>query len=89
MDIEMDAEPDIGMESESDDDSKSSGGMCLRVATVANSKFFGPKDFRGFPASQDFKMLSSSNPMNSWTELKRCKPESVNSWCDYETLLLL
>ena len=54
----------------------------VRVATVANSKNFNPKDFEMVPGTSPFMLLSSSNPKNSWTELKKCKPELVNAWCD-------
>ena len=63
-------------------------GQHLRVATVANSKFFNPKDF---PDSTDFALLpfSKSQTTNFWMTLKGLRPEAVYLWYDFETLLEL
>ena len=79
----MDNEEDL-----SDDLYDVSSGPYLRVATVANSKFFKTKDF---PDSADFTLLpfSGLKPTNLWTTLKVLKPDAVNTWYDFETLLVL
>ena len=60
----------------------------LQVETVANSRFFNPKDF---PDSTDFMLLpfSKSQTTNFWMTFKGLRPEAVNLWYDFETLLEL
>lgn len=61
---------------------ESDGGLC--VATVANSKFYNTTDIE---RSKDYKLMTSSSA-ELWPILKQCKPEDVNLWCDFETLLV-
>lgn len=63
----------------------------LRVATVANSKFYISKDFERAPAAAQFTLLSSPDPeiLTLWAKLKQCKSEDVVSWCDFDSLGLI
>ena len=91
---------DTGMESEemelssdfyddSSDLNNNLAGAYLRVATVANSRFYQSKDFKGVPDSVDFKSLTPDSETSLWMDLRKCKPEDVCLWCDSETLLVL
>ena len=64
---------DIEEELLSDDLYNVSAGQHLWVATVANSRFFNPKDF---PDSTDFMLLPFSKPQttNFWMTLKGLRP---------------
>jgi hypothetical protein len=73
MDMETELSPDFY---------EDSTGPFLQVATVANSKFFVAENFE---PSANFMLLSSSNG-ELWALLKRCKPEDVIIWCDFDTL---
>ena len=79
---------DIEEELLSNESYDASASQHLRVATVANSRFFNPKDF---PDSTDFTLLpfSKSQTMNFWMTLKGLRPEAVYLWYDFETLLEL
>jgi hypothetical protein len=64
----------------------------LRVATVANSKFYSSKSFEATPAAA-FTILSASDPQAetlTWAKIKQRKPENVIlSWCDVDSLGLI
>ena len=65
-----------------------SAGQHLQVATVANFRFFNPKDF---PDSTDFTLLPflKSQTTNFWMTLKGLRPEAVYLWYNFETQLEL
>jgi hypothetical protein len=64
-------------------------GPYLRVAAVANSKFYFPKDFETAPAASPFTLLSSSETRTLWAKLKQCKPEDVIRWYNFDSLGLI
>ena len=64
-------------------------GSNLRVATVANSKFYSTKDFETALAASQFKLLSSSESRTLWAKLRQCEPEDVILWYDFDSLGLI
>jgi len=66
-----------------------SGGENLRVAAVANSKFYLEKDFAKVPDTTHFTLFSSSSEnWKQWEELKNREAEDVNLWYDFDSLLV-
>jgi hypothetical protein len=59
-------------------------GSYLRVATVANSKFYSAKDFEKAPNSL-FTLLSSSESRTLWAKFKQCKPEDEIPWYEFDS----
>lgn len=64
-----------------------SAGAHLKVATVANSRFYSAKDFQAIPATSQFAISSNSETLGLWAELKQ--QEDVFIWYDLDPLGLI
>lgn len=65
------------------------GGEDLQVATVANSKSYNDEDFTKLSNGTHFTLFSSGHEkLKHWEELRNCKLDDVNLWCDIDFLLV-
>jgi len=61
----------------------------LQVAAVANSKFYGAKDFEAADSTRRFILLSDSKAQTFWNTVKQHEAKDVALWYDFDPVNLI